>query len=51
MEQKLEDRCQLKAFVNRMTLPVEERYQKCQDCSGYEKERPCYVEPIKSKKP
>ena len=50
--EKLENRCMMKDFVGRMIQPVEERYQKCFNCSGYDLRMYCYVEPVKiDKKP
>jgi hypothetical protein len=44
---RLEDKCHLKTFVDKMIPPVNEKYQRCFECSGFEKERYCYVEPSK----
>lgn len=43
--------CQMKNFVGKMIEPVEERYQECTHCEGYDSKKYCYVKPVQHNRP
>ena len=50
-KQRLEEKlCKMKNFIQKMITPLDEKYQRCYTCSGYEKTKFCYVEPMKNEK-